>query len=244
MSGLITRPSRRSAPPAATVWPLRVLTVESPSGTFSESTAAFRHAGIELTALADGAAALAAIGTAKPAAVLVPTDLADIELLRFVDLVTTWTAVPVLVGLARNSEAAELAYQALEHGARAIVGLPCTAAQLGTSVQECGLAPTPQEREVSIGGLRLDPAAHRIWVGTGTVTVTPKEFQVLEYLMRNAPRVVTPDELLSEHGAYGNGSIGGLRATMARLRHKLIDAGPDVEPTIETVRGLGYRLAS
>src|SRR5436190_716250 len=51
---------------------------------------------------------------------------------------------------------------------------------------------------LEVGDLRLDPAAHRCWRGEVEVTLTPRQFSLLEYLMRKAGEVVSKAEIL-EH---------------------------------------------
>jgi two-component system OmpR family response regulator len=89
--------------------------------------------------------------------------------------------------------------------------------------------------------LRLDPATRRAWRGDVPIELSPKEFALLETFMRRAGEVLTRLDLL-EHAwdfAYENRSnvvdvyVGYLRAK--------IDRPFDVD-SIETVRGVGYRL--
>jgi two-component system OmpR family response regulator len=95
---------------------------------------------------------------------------------------------------------------------------------------------------LEVGDLRLDPASHRCWRGEVEVDLTPKEFSLLEYLMRH------PDEVLSKLdilGAVWDWSFDGgpnvVEVYVGYLRRK-VDA-PFGRNSIETVRGVGYRLA-
>jgi two-component system OmpR family response regulator len=94
---------------------------------------------------------------------------------------------------------------------------------------------------LEVGSLRLDPATRRAWRGDVPIELSPKEFALLETFMRRAGEVLTRLDLL-EHAwdfAYENRSnvvdvyVGYLRAK--------IDRPFDVD-SIETVRGVGYRL--
>jgi len=99
-------------------------------------------------------------------------------------------------------------------------------------------APAP----VTVGALRIDPAAHRVWLDEREVSVTSREFDVLEFLVRRAGRVLGKDEILA--GVWPDDFAGDpniVEVYVARLRRKLSD--PDLAaPLITTVRGTGYRL--
>jgi two-component system OmpR family response regulator len=89
--------------------------------------------------------------------------------------------------------------------------------------------------------LRLDPAARRVWRGNDEVSLSPKEFAILEALMRHPGQVLSRLELLecAWDRAYENRS-NIVDAYIRRLRAK-IDR-PFRSHTLETVRGVGYRL--
>ena len=82
-------------------------------------------------------------------------------------------------------------------------------------------------------------AAREVHVDGRQVTLTQREFDLLDYLVRRAGRVVTRDELLeSVWGFVSPGETRTVEVHVAQLRKKL--GHPDL---IETVRGLGYKVA-
>ncbi len=92
------------------------------------------------------------------------------------------------------------------------------------------------------GDLRLDPASHTVWRGAIMVPLTPREFSLLEYLLRHTGQVCTRESLL-EHvwDAHYDGLSNVVDVHVANLRRKLEQPGaPDA---IETIRGVGYRIA-
>ncbi|MGK5552048.1 response regulator transcription factor [Actinomadura kijaniata] len=96
---------------------------------------------------------------------------------------------------------------------------------------------------ITVGDLRVDPAARRVWRGDAEVELTAKEFAVLEHLAVNAGRVVSKAQII-EHvwdAAY-DGDPNIVEVYVSALRRKL-DA-PFGLRSIETARGLGYRLAA
>lgn len=92
------------------------------------------------------------------------------------------------------------------------------------------------------GELRLDPAAHRVWRGELLIPLTPREFSLLHYLMVRAGEVVSRTDCI-EHvwDAHYDGFSNVVDVHVASLRRKL-DV-PDRPTSIETIRGVGYRMA-
>jgi DNA-binding response OmpR family regulator len=91
------------------------------------------------------------------------------------------------------------------------------------------------------GDLSLDPATHRVRRGSWEVTLTPREFALLEYLMRHRDEVVAKRDLL-EHvwDAHYDGDPNIVEVYVGYVRRK-IDA-PFGRRSLQTVRGAGYRL--
>jgi two-component system OmpR family response regulator len=95
--------------------------------------------------------------------------------------------------------------------------------------------------ELSVGSLRLDPASRRAWRRQDEITLSPKEFALLETFMRRPGQVLSRLQLL-EHGwdfAYENKS--NVVDVYVRYLREKIDR-PFGASSIETVRGVGYRL--
>ena len=201
-----------------------------------------RH-GIELHPYADGAAALLSLSAEDPAAVLAPTDMEGVDLLRFVHAVVAWSDVPIIIGLTATPSCHELAYEALEKGARALIALPFAPAQLASAIRHVGLRRTTSAAPLSYGPITLDRVAHRVLVYSTALHFSPQEVLLLEYLMNEAPRTVS----LNEIGAMiGDSATSGgdmrIRKLIEKVRRKLLTAAPTQPSLIETVRGLGYRL--
>ena len=95
---------------------------------------------------------------------------------------------------------------------------------------------------LTAGDLLLDPAARLVSRGAVPITLTAREFSLLEYLMRHAGEVVGRLDLL-EHvwESYGASEANVVEVYIGYLRRK-IDA-PFDRKAITTVRGVGYRLA-
>ena len=94
-----------------------------------------------------------------------------------------------------------------------------------------------RRRRVDAGGVVLDLQQHAVTRHGRLISLTPREFTVLELLMRNSMRIVSKAELLRDawDGAYRTANV--VEATVSSLRRKLHDAGP---PVIHTVHRVGY----
>lgn len=103
-----------------------------------------------------------------------------------------------------------------------------------------GAAPRPAV--LRAGDLSLDPGTRRVRRGETEVSLTPREFALLEYLLRRAGQVVSKVTLL-EHvwDAYDSTELNAVEVYVGYLRRK-IDV-PFGRGALQTVRGAGYRLA-
>jgi DNA-binding response OmpR family regulator len=109
-------------------------------------------------------------------------------------------------------------------------------------------APTFQPERLQVGNLRLDYGNNAIVITNSvgkeqSVSLTAKEFQLLEYLMQHPDRTLTHDQIRNRIWALDTESASNVVAAQIRLlRKKLAEFG--YEDAIETVRGFGYRLNS
>ena len=94
---------------------------------------------------------------------------------------------------------------------------------------------------LQLNDITLDPSARRVTRGSGDVKLEPKEFALLEFLMRNRNIVFSADALLDRVWESDTGiSPDSIRTYIKALRKKLDTAGE--ASIITTVHGLGYRL--
>ncbi|MEM6614762.1 MAG: response regulator transcription factor [Cyanobacteria bacterium P01_C01_bin.72] len=99
---------------------------------------------------------------------------------------------------------------------------------------------------LTYGKLYLDPASNEVSYGDRILTLTPKEYMILELFMRNRDRVFSRSEILDKLWEIDRVIAAGdrtIRTHITNLRHKLKEAGLK-EDCIETVYGMGYRLRS
>jgi DNA-binding response OmpR family regulator len=92
------------------------------------------------------------------------------------------------------------------------------------------------------GPLRLDEEKRLVTVGGIAVDLSPREFSLLECLLRHPGQVLSRDQLLEQAWPYGDFLMPNTVDTYVHyLRDKL---GADAAARIQTVRGVGYRMAA
>ena len=100
-----------------------------------------------------------------------------------------------------------------------------------------------EQTELKVEDLRLDLERRRAFRGAREIDLLPREFAILEYLMRNAGRPVTRTMLLNHVWDYQfEPQANVVDVHISRLRRKIDAAGE--RPLIETLRGEGYRIRS
>jgi DNA-binding response OmpR family regulator len=94
---------------------------------------------------------------------------------------------------------------------------------------------------LSAGDLSLDPAGHRVSRGDVVVELTPRQFSLLEFLLRREGEVLSKQEILSHVWDFAyDGDPNIVEVYVGQLRRR-IDA-PFGRAALQTVRGVGYRL--
>jgi len=114
-------------------------------------------------------------------------------------------------------------------------------ARLEVLVQRGGRAGAPTETQLRVADLEIDLLKRSVQRGGNPIDLKPREFQLLEYLMRHAGRVVTRTMILESVWDYHfDPQTNVIDVHISRLRQK-IDKGFE-RPLIRTVRGAGYSL--
>lgn len=202
-------------------------------------------AGYEVIAAFNGAEALKAAATQAPDIILLDLGLPDMDGKDVIAQLRTWSKVPIVVLSARDREAEKIA--ALDLGADDYVNKPFgigeLTARLRTALRHASQSAGEVSKVVS-GDLVIDTAAHSVTRAGNPIKLTPKEFELLAILARNAGRVVTHRQILTAvWGPAHTEDLQYLRVFIGQLRQKLRD-GPDDPELIRTEAGIGYRLVS
>jgi len=148
-----------------------------------------------------------------------------------------WT--PVLMLTAKDGEFDHA--EALDTGADDFLTKPFSYVVLVAHLR--ALLPRERPAVLTAGDLRLDPAQHRCWRGDVEVPLTPRQFSLLEFLMRRVGDVVSKTEILDHVWDFAfEGDPNIVEVYVGYLRKKLDT--PFGRNAIETVRLVGYRLDS
>ena len=227
---------------------MRILVVDDEPQITRVLRTSLQSNGHEVTVAQDGAAALNQFLKAEPE--LVITDLAmpgmdGIELTREI---RARSQVPVIVLSVRNQDAQKVA--ALDEGADDYITKPFSIQELLARVRvqarRLALQDEPEQAVIELGDFRIDLERHQVMVREVEVHLTPKEFDLLLYFVRNADRVLTHKTLLKAvWGTAGLDQPEYLRVLVAQLRKKIEPtAGRGGEPQyILSEPWVGYRLS-
>jgi two-component system phosphate regulon response regulator PhoB len=222
----------------------RILIVEDEQDLASLLVYNLKQAGFEVDVATCGAAAMSKAQSFKPDLVLLDLMLPDIpgtDVLRMLRADPARGRAAVVMVTAKGRE--EDRIRGLELGADDYVAKPFSVRELVLRVQAVLRRTETSARaqgELAIGELRLDEATHRVSTGARELFLTALEFRLLQTLMERAGRVQTREALLSDvWGIDAEITTRTVDTHIQRLREKLGTSGE----LIETVRGVGYRLA-
>ena len=150
----------------------------------------------------------------------------------------TWS--PVLMLTARDAVDDRVA--GLDAGADDYLTKPFSFAELLARLRALARRP-PVERPVvlEVDDQRLDPATRRVWRGDAEIMLSAKEFALLETFMRRPGEVLSRYQLLEHCWDYGYENRSNVVDVYVRYLREKIDR-PFDRASLETVRGVGYRL--
>ena len=147
---------------------------------------------------------------------------------------------PILMLTARDG--VEDKVSGLDSGADDYLSKPFSFAELLARLRALTRrGPSERPAVLEVGTLRLDPATRQAWRGEAEVDLSAKEFALLETFMRNPGDVLTRLDLLEHAWDYGYENRSNVVDVYVRYLRAKIDRPFGVD-SIETVRGVGYRL--
>jgi DNA-binding response OmpR family regulator len=219
----------------------RVLVVEDDSDLAEALELELGHAGYAVRAVGDGPAALRVEAEWKPELVLLDLGLPSLDGLDVCRRLRASTRAPVIILTARDAITDRV--RGLDAGADDYVIKPFSLdelmARLRSALRRASLR--EQGHVLHAGDVVLDAAAHTVTRGGDPVTLTRREFDLLECLLRHPDQVLDRATLLAD--VWGYDFLGGSNVVdvyVRYLRGKL--DGPGRPSLIETVRGIGYVL--
>jgi two-component system response regulator RegX3 len=161
-------------------------------------------------------------------------------------VIRSTSQVPIIMLTAKDSEIDKVV--GLELGADDYVTKPYSSRELLARIKAVMRRNSNESSqfdegvELSVGPIRMDLDKHTVTVNSNPITFPLKEFELLEYLMRNSGRVLTRSQLIDR--VWGNDYFGDTKTLdvhIKRLRAK-VEADPANPTIIHTIRGLGYKL--
>ena len=222
----------------------RVLVVEDEDSFSDALSFMLRREGYEVFVATDGNAAISEFDKHGPDLVLLDLMLPGISGTEVCRIIRGKSSVPIIMLTAKDGEVDKVV--GLELGADDYVTKPFSSRELLARVRavlrrhgdsEELLPPT-----IEVGSVRIDIERHVVSVRGENITMPLKEFDLLEFLVRNSGRVLTRNQLIDRvWGADYVGDTKTLDVHIKRLRAK-IEIDPSSPVHINTVRGLGYKF--
>ena len=223
-----------------------VLIVEDEESLADPLAFLLRKEGFEATVVNDGSAALGTFDRVSPDIVLLDLMLPGMSGTEICKSLRSRSSVPVIMVTARDSEIDKVV--GLELGADDYVTKPYSARELIARIRAVlrrGGDAADDDLAIGVleaGPVRMDVERHIVAVNGQQITLPLKEFDLLEYLLRNSGRVLTRGQLIDRvWGADYVGDTNTLDVHVKRLRSK-IEPDPASPKHLVTVRGLGYKL--
>jgi two-component system response regulator RegX3 len=223
----------------------KILIVEDESS-FSEALSfLLGKEGYDVAVAATGTDAIKHFNENSADLILLDLMIPEISGVEVCKTIRTTSQVPIIMLTAKDSEIDKVV--GLELGADDYVTKPYSSRELIARIKAVlrrGSSEdvTPENGIHTVAGIRLDTGKHQVTVNGTLISLPLKEFELLEFLMRNSGRVLTRTQLIDRiWGGDYYGDTKTLDVHIKRLRSK-IEADPANPVLIQTIRGLGYKL--
>jgi two-component system response regulator MprA len=218
----------------------RVLVVEDDEEIAQVLQRSLRLEGYEVRVAADGETALDQSAAFNPDLVILDLGLPKLDGMEVARRLRSADDVPILMLTARD--ALESRVEGLDAGADDYLVKPFERQELLARLRALLRRRPPRgSASVVVGDLALNPDTHEVSRGTREIDLTQREFELLEYLMRNERIVVPRQRLLEEVWGYDPfATTNTIEVFVSNLRRKL-EAGGEVR-LLHTIRGAGYVL--
>jgi len=180
-----------------------------------------------------------------PSLVLLDIMMPDIDGITVCRRIREFSQVPIIMVTAKDSNEEKI--EGLNAGADDYVTKPLSAEELAARVRavlrRTKFPDEPSQPTFCSGDLIIDFVRHQVSINGEDIHLSPTEYRILSYLVGNADKVVTPDQLLEK--VWGKEYIGAthtLQVNIARLRQKLNDHTEEPK-YILTRPGIGYMVS-
>lgn len=221
-----------------------MLVVEDDKAVRSSLERALRLEGYEVSLAADGSSGLDAVGAGRPDVVVLDVMLPLLDGLSVCrEMRQRGDRTPVLMLTARTEVGDRVA--GLDAGADDYLPKPFALEELLARLRALirRVLPDASTGVVTVGDLRIDEAARRVWRGERELELTKTEFELLSLLAHNVGVVLDHPTIYERIWGYDFGADSkALQVYIGYLRRKTEDAGES--RIVHTVRGVGYTLRS
>jgi len=202
-----------------------------------------KNAGYNVELFEDGEKALRRIHVSAPDMLLLDLMLPGMDGLEMCRLLRSEPAtkkLPIIMLTAKGEETDKIV--GLEMGADDYVTKPFSPKELVARVKALFRRNQPEPeaaKSIQYGKLFLDAEAHTVSLGNKEVTLTAKEYALLEYLLQRRGKLVSRDNILD--AVWGMDYYGGNRTIDVHIRH-LREKIPLLKTSLVTVKSFGYKL--
>ncbi|MDJ0338325.1 response regulator transcription factor [Cryobacterium sp. PH31-O1] len=223
----------------------RILLVEDESALSEPLSFLLEREGYEVVVAEDGPSAISEFDQNGTDLILLDLMLPGIPGTEVCREIRTRAAVPIIMLTAKDSEIDIVV--GLELGADDYVTKPYSTRELVARIRAVlrrheDQSTTEADSMLAAGTVRMDVERHAVTVSGELVNMPLKEFELLEFLLRNAGRVLTRGQLIDRvWGTDYFGDTKTLDVHIKRIRSR-IEAAPSEPVMLVTVRGLGYRF--
>jgi two-component system copper resistance phosphate regulon response regulator CusR len=221
---------------------MRILVVEDEKRIADFLSRGLESGGYAVEVAGDGAAALERVHATEYDLIILDLGLPDMDGMAVLKKIRTRkTSPPVLILSARD--AVDDRVKGLETGADDYLVKPFAYVDLLARVRVLLRRGQPTPERLQVGDLSLDCIRRKVTRGGENIELAPKEFSILEYLMRNRGRPLSRT-MIVEHvwDMDYDGLTNIVDVYIRHLRSKIDEKWPD--KMIQTVRGIGYMLDS
>lgn len=201
-----------------------------------------------MTEAKDGAAAIESVGSSKPDLIILDVMMPVMdgnEVVMRLRSDPSTSLIPIIMLTARAADADKV--YGLDIGADDYVIKPFSVNELTARVKahlrrlSPSLGKPAGASSLKIGVMEIDSQGRKVYVEGREVMLTLKEFDLLHYLANNAGTAFSREKLMDE--VWGYDFYGDTRTIDVHITHIRSKIGPDAAKSIETIRGVGYRMA-
>jgi DNA-binding response OmpR family regulator len=222
----------------------RILLVLSDAALSAVFAAFLLEEGYRVMRSSDGVGGLNLVRRMQPDLIILDAELHGIDGITLCGAIRKQAAMPIILLVDGADELQQVI--GLDRGADLCMVKPVSLAELRARIRallrRAERNKTPRAQPITVGDLHVDPQMRRAWLGEQELKLTPKEFDLLAYLMRNRGMVLPRDQLLRD--VWG-GRVAPRSQTLdvhIRWLRQKVEPDPDRPVYIQTVRMIGYRF--